>query len=171
VPDHRKLLLVSVLVLTAVFFIEHFFLHDEYFFLPDDLPDFISNSPLAIGGLFLALCMMVEYYIVFKWILKQDDTISLFYLAIFGCLIALFSEVIFQFYRQFEFADLTNAERMIFFLKDVLVSTALGGFIAFMEAFGLKYKKTYPYLTTLINIGFFVLFKYSFPYLKDFLNS
>jgi hypothetical protein len=169
VPDHRKLLLISVLVLTALFFIEHFFLHDQYFFLPDDLPDFISNKPISIGSLFLVLSFLGEYYFVFKRILKQDDTISIWYLIVFGALIALFSEVIYQFYLQFTFSDIANSDRVWTFFKGVLVFTVLGSIMAFSIAYDLKYKNRW--ISNLVFIGLFVIFNYTFPYIKDFLSS
>ena len=164
-PDHRKLLLISVIVLTALFFIEYFFLHDQYFFLPDDLPDFITNKPISIGNLFLVLCILGEYFIVFKRILKQDDTISIWYLIVFGALIALFSEVIYQFYLQFTFTDITNSDRMWIFFKNVLALTVLGSIMGFSTAYDLKYKNRW--LSTLISIGIFFMLEYVSPYLKD----
>lgn len=168
-PDHRRLLLISVLVLAALFFIEYFFLRDEYFFLPDDLSDFISNQPIPIGSIFLVLCFWGEYYIVFKRILKEDDTISIWYLIVFGALIALFSEVIYQFYLQFTFTDITNSNRMWIFFKGVLAFTVLGSIMAFSTAYDLKYKNRW--ISGLVFIGLFLIFRFTFPYIKEFLSS
>jgi len=149
-------------VLTALFFVEYFFLHDEYFFLPDFLqellPDDILNKPMSIGALFLVLSMFGLYKVVFKRILKQDDSISMWYLVVFGALIALFSEVIYQFYRQFTFTDIANSERILVFFKDVLVLTALYSILAFSMAYDLKYKNRW--VSSFIMIGLIFLYKY-----------
>ena len=84
-PDHRRLLLISVLVFAALLFIDHFVIQESF---PELLPETLNK----ISGLFLIVCSWVEFYVVFKKILKQDDNnkVSVFYLTAFGCLIALF---------------------------------------------------------------------------------
>ena len=93
--------------------------------------------------------------------------IALCYL--FGALIVLFSEVIYQFYLQFTFTDITNSVRMWIFFKGLLPFTVLGSIMAFSTAYDLKYKNRW--LSTLVTIGIFFILGYASPYLKDFLNS
>jgi hypothetical protein len=159
VPDHRKLLLISVLVLTALFFI-------DYFFIRDVLPEYIPNTPVRAGGVFLFLCFLGVYYVVFKRILKKDDTISVFYLVSFGCLIALFSEAIFQFYRAFSMIDLTNAEKSWFFFKNIILATVMSCIVALVMAFEFKYKKPWiRWVSTVIGVGLMIALKYGAEYL------
>jgi len=142
-------------------------LRDEYFFLPDFLqellPDSVINKPMPIGGLFLFLGLWGLYYVVFKRILKQDDSISMWYLIVFGGLIALFSEVIYQFYRQFTFDDVANWERMLIFFKGVLALTVFSSIIAFSTAYDLKYKNRW--ISSVIVFGLLFIYKYAVEYL------
>jgi hypothetical protein len=159
-PDHRKLLLISVIVLTALFFI-------DYFFVRENLPDYIPNTPIKAGGVFLFLCFLGVYYVVFKRILKEDDTISVFYLMVFGLLIVLFSEVIFQFYRATTLEYATNGERTLFFIKNVLLASVVSTFWALMMAFDFKYKNPLiRWLSTAVGVGLIFAFKYAAEYLE-----
>lgn len=165
-PDHRRLLLISVAVLTALFFIEYFFLRNEYFFLPDGLPEFIPHGPLSVSGVYLYLCFLGIYYVVFKRILKQNDTISVGYLIIFGFLIALFSEVIFRFYVVTTLSDLTSAERAWVFIKSVLLFSVMSIILALIMAFDLKYKNPLiRWISTFIGVVLMFSLKYVVEYL------
>ena len=161
-PDHRKLLLISVLVLTGLLFIDIFLVHTY-------LPERIPNTPINISGLFLVACWWVLFYVVFKIILKQDDTISVSYLTIFGCLIILFSEIIFQSYRQVTFSEITNKERIRIFLIGVIGMPVLTSILAFKVAVELKYKNRL--INTLIFIGIGLLGYFASPYVLSFIKG
>ncbi|MBO9201236.1 MULTISPECIES: hypothetical protein [Niastella] len=161
-PDHRKLLLVCVLIFTALLFINFFVVHE---FFPEDVP----GAGKAISGLFLLVCFEVLFYVVFKRILKQHETLSVAYLTIFGCLIVLFSGLIFQTYRQATLEYTTNEDRIKIFLIGVLGLTAVAGITAFPVAVDVKYKKRW--LTTLLNIGIGLLFLLGVPYLFSLLKG
>lgn len=112
------------------------------------------------------LCFFGIYYVVFKIILKKDDNIGVFYLIVFGFLIALFSEVIFQFYRVFYMIDMTSAEKAWYFIKNVLLASVMSIVIALMMAFDLKYKKSWiRWVSTTIGVGLMYALKYGAEYL------
>jgi hypothetical protein len=166
-PDHRRLLLISVLVLTAFFFIDYFFLQDilQELFLQffADLPINVNISALLIIPFIWGL-----FYFVFKRILKQDDNISIIYLTMFGCLIVLFSELIFQVYR-LTMSEMTNLEKLRTFLIAVLGSAVLSGFMGFSTAVDIKIKNRL--LTWVINVGTAALLYFSSFYLLNFIKG
>ncbi|OQP65205.1 hypothetical protein A3860_16155 [Niastella vici] len=161
-PDHRRLLLISVLVLTTLLFIDFLILHE---FLPERIP----GTPIVISGLFLFVCYEVLFYTVFKRILKEDDTISVTYLAIFACLIVLFSEIIFQTYRLTTFSYITNEDRIRIFLIGVLGLSAFAGVLALPIAVDVKYKNRW--ITTLLNVGVGLAFYFVSPYVLSFIKG
>jgi hypothetical protein len=161
-PDHRKLLLISVLVLTALLFINFLFLYEH-------LPERIPGTPIIISGLFLMVCYEVLFYIVFKRILKQHETISVAYLTIFACLIVLFSEIIFQTYRQTTLSYITNEDRIRIFLIGVLGLPAFAGILALPIAVDVKYKNRW--ITTLLNIGVGLSLYFASPYVLTFVKG
>ena len=163
-PDHRKLLLISVLVFTALLFIEHFFV----FILYDDVA---SDILYPITGLFLVFIIYLEFYVVFKRILKQDEDnkISVAYLTAFGCLIVLFSSIIFQTFRQTEFSEITNEDRIRIFMIGAPGFSIVAGIFAFSVAVDLKMKKRW--LTALVYIGMGVLFYFLGPYAKGLIQG
>lgn len=162
VPDHRKLLLICVLILTALLFIDLFVIREIFAYVtPENLN--------RISGLYIIVCLEVLFHIVFKRILKQHDATSVAYLAIFGCLIVLFSETIFQTYRQTTLEYATNEDRIRLFLIGVIGLTALAGITAFPVAVDVKYKKRW--LTTVLNIGMGVLFLLAGPYILSFIKG
>lgn len=163
-PDHRKLLLVSVLALTALLFIEHFFILNLY---SEVTPDILY----PISGLFLVFVIYLEFYVVFKRILKQDEDnkISVAYLTAFGCLIALFSSIIFQTFRQTEFSEITNEDRIRIFLIGSPGFTIVAGIFAFSVAVDVKIKKRW--LTTIVFIGVGVLFYFLGPYATSLIKG
>lgn len=163
-PDHRKLLLISVLVLTALLFINYFFI-GEYF------EEYIPELPIKVNvqGLFVVAVIWVLFYIVFKRIVKQHETVSIAYLTIFGCLIVLFGELIFQTFRVSAMEDVANVERLKSFLLGVLVMPALATLMAFSTALDLKIKNRV--LITTINIGTALLFYFSAPYVLSFIKG
>ena len=108
-------------------------------------------------------------YVVFKRILKQDDSTGLFYLVIFGSLIVLFSELIFQTYRQTTYSDMENAERLRIFFIGVLGMSAYSAILGFLIAFQLKYKK--GWITTLLTVAIVYLFYFSGPYILSFIKG
>jgi hypothetical protein len=162
-PDHRKLLLISVLVLTALLFIDILLVHE---YLPERIPD----TPINISGLFLVACIWILFYVIFKRILKQHDTIGVVYLTVFGCLIVLFSEIIFQSYRQIGFTEIiADEDRLRIFLIGVLGVTAFAGMLGFCIAVELKYRK--KWLTTLLYVGIGFLFYLASPYILSFIKG
>jgi len=163
-PDHRKLLLISVLVLTALLFVNYFFI-GEYF------EEYIPDLPVKINiqALFIVAVLWVLFYIVFKRIVKRHDNISVAYLTIFGCLIVLFSELIFQTFRVGEMEYATNPERLKSFLLGILVTPALATFMAFSTALDLKIKNRV--LITAINIGTGALLFFTAPYVLSFIKG
>lgn len=162
-PDHRKLLLISVLVLTALLFVEFFFIHE---YLPEHIPD----TPINITGLYLVVCFGGVQYVVFRKMHKEHPELSLSYLVIFGTLIVLFSEVIFQFFRQFTFDETyTNAERLRYFFQGVVGLSMVGGFLALMIA--LEFKLKNRWIHTLIIAICLIIFYYASPYIMELLKS
>jgi hypothetical protein len=151
-----------VLVLTALLFIDLLLLHE---FLPERIP----GTAINISGLFILVCFEVLFYVVFKRILKQHDATSVAYLTIFGCLIVLFSEIIFQTYRQTTLSYLTNEDRIRMFLTGVLFLSAFAGITAFPVAVDLKYKKRW--LTTVLNIGVGLSLYFASPYILSFIKG
>jgi len=149
-------------VLTALLFLDFLVLH-EY------LPERIPGTPIVISGLFLMVCYEVLFYIVFKRILKQHDTISMAYMTIFGCLIVLFSEIIFQTYRQTTFSYITNEDRIRVFLIGVLSQSAFAGILALPIAVDVKYKNRW--ITTLLNVGVGLSFYFAAPYVLSFIRG
>jgi hypothetical protein len=161
-PDHRKLLLISVLVLMALLFVGRFLVY-EY------LPERIPGTSINITGLSIVLSYGFVQYVVFKRILKQDDSTGLFYLIIFGSLIVLFSELIFQTYRQTTYIDMENSERLRIFFIGVLGMSAYAAVLGFLIAFQLKYKK--GWITTLLTVGIVYLFYLASPYILSFIRG
>jgi len=150
---------VSVLVLTALFFI-------DFLILRENLPDYIPNTPIKVSGLYLFLCYMGVYYVVFKRILKENDTISVGYLTIFGFLIALFSEIIFQCYRVAVLTDVSNAERAWSYARSILMTSVFSSILSFMMAIDIKYKFWWArWISTIIGVGLMFAFKYAAEYL------
>lgn len=163
-PDHRKLLLICVLVLTALLFINYFFI-GEYF------EEYIPDLPIKVNiqGLFLVVVIWVLFYIVFKRIVKQHDSVSIAYLAIFGGLIVLFSELIFQTFRVSAMEEMSNFERLKSFLLGTLIMSVLATLMAFSTALDLKIKNRV--LITAINIGTAALFYFLGPYVLSFIQG
>ena len=162
-PDHRRLLLISVLVLTALLFIDYFFIHE---YLPTHIP---APTPISITGLFIVISLSVVFYVVFRKILKQNSELSIVYLMVFGSLITLFSEVIFQFYRLLIMEDVTSEERMSYFLKGVIGIPVYSLVISLTIALDAKYKNRW--LNTLVIVGFLVIFYYAGPYILTIIRS
>jgi hypothetical protein len=153
-----------VLVFSVLLFIDHFVVRELFSeVMPEDLN--------KISGLFLIVCSWAEFYIAFKRILKQDDNnkISVAYLTAFGCLIILFSSIIFQSYRQTTFSEITNEDRIRNFMIGVLGFTVLNGILAFSIAVEVKLK--IKWLTTLVNIGIGLLFYFGGPYVLSFIKG
>ena len=162
-PDHRKLLLICVLVLTALLFIDTLLLR-EY------LPEHIPNTPINISGLYVFVCIEVLFHIVFRRILKQHDIVSVMYLTVFGCLIVLFSEILFQTYRQTTFDETyTDQDRIRIFLIGVIGMPIFAAALAFPIAIDVKYKKRW--LTTLLNVGMGASFYFAGPYILSFIKG
>lgn len=162
-PDHRRLLLICVLVLTALLFVDYFFIH-EY------LPEYIPETPIHISGLYLIVSLGGVYYFVFKKMLREHPQISIAYLVIFGALIVLFSEVIFQCCRQFTLDETyTNAERIRYFFTGVAGMSVLGGILALMIV--LEFKLKNRLLHILIIAVFLIILYYTKPYLMEILTS
>jgi hypothetical protein len=162
-PDHRKLLLIGVLVLTALLFVDYFVIHE---YLPGHIPD----TPINITGLYLVVCFGGVLYFVFRKMLKEHQELSVSYLVIFGTLIVLFSEVIFQFFRQFTFDETyTNAERVRYFFTGVAGLSIAGGFLALMIALEFKLKNRLVHI--LIIAGCLILFYYVSPYIIELLKN
>ena len=162
-PDHRKLLLISVLVLTALLFVDLFLIHE---YLPEHIPD----TPINITGLYLIVCFGGVQYFVFRKMLKKHPELSISYLVIFGALIVLFSEVIFQFFRQFTFDETyTNAERLRYFFQGVVGLSIAGGFLALMIALEFKLKNRLVHI--LIIAGCLIIFYYASPYIMELLKN
>lgn len=164
VPDHRKLLLISVLIFTALLFIEHFVI---LILFEDVTPDTLY----IITGAFLVFAIYLQFYVVFKRIVKQDEDnkIGVAYLTAFGCLIVLFSSIIFQTYRQTEFSEITNEDRIRIFMIGAPGFTIVAGIFALSVAVDVKIKKRW--LTTLINIGIALLFYFAGPYGISFIKG
>jgi hypothetical protein len=154
-PDHRKLILFSVVALAAWFFIEYFLLHDW-------LPEKIPNTPINITGLYILVGIWATFYLLFKKILKDNPEVSFFYLVTLGFLIGLLSELIFQFYKQFTFTDITPVERMQFFFYGVFGIAICAALMAFPIALNMKYKN--KWWTGFAIIGVFVVAKYTAEY-------
>jgi hypothetical protein len=161
VPDHRRLLLISILVLTALFFI-------EYFFLRDLLPEYIPYTSFKANGAFLIICLIGVYFVVFKRIIKQNPELSVGYLIVFGVLIALFSEVIFQVYRLFNFEYSTNAEKARYFFTAVLAMSAIGSIMAVNVAIDVKYNSRW--INFLVIAGMLLIFYLAGPYVLNLMK-
>jgi len=166
-PDHRKLILLGVLILASLYFIDYFFLSN---LLPEriEIPDITT---INIRGLYLIACLWVVNYFLIKSILKKDPEMSLTYLTMFGFLIALLSEFIFQSFRQFTFSDITNVERIKIFVWGILGLPLVASGIAFSVAFDFKYKNRL--LATIVNISFGALLlgvAYLLNHYSDILN-
>jgi hypothetical protein len=165
-PDHRKLLLICVLVLTAFLFI-NFCIIREY------LPEYFPNAQVIIPGILWGGFIWALFHVVFKRILKGNDSVSLAYLTIFGALIVLFSELIFQTCRiATDMASdeiLSDNEAVRMFLLSVLGLPIVSVFFSFPTALDLKYKNRA--LTTIVNIAMGLLFYFSAPYVASFIKG
>lgn len=165
-PDHRRLLLVCVLILTAFLFI-NFCIIREY------LPEYFANAQIIIPGLLWGGFIWALFQVVFKKILKRNDSVSLAYLTVFGALIVLFSELIFQTYRiATDMASdeiLSDKEAVRIFLISVLGLPFVSIFFSFPTALDLKYKNRA--LTTIVNISIGLLFFFSAPYIARFVKG
>lgn len=165
-PDHRKLLLICVLVLTAFLFI-NFCIIREY------LPEYFPNAQMIIPGILWGGFIWLLFHVVFKRILKQNDAVSLTYLTVFGALIVLFSELIFQTYRiatdMVSEEILSDKEAVRMFLMSVLGLPFVSIFFSFPTALDLKYKNRA--LTTIVNISIGLLFYFSAPYIAGFVKG
>jgi hypothetical protein len=107
---------------------------------------------------------------VFRRIVKQHDIVGVVYLTVFACLIVLFSEILFQTYRQTTFDETyTDQDRIRIFLMGVIGMPVFAAAMAFPVAVDVKYKKRW--LTTLLNVGIVVLFYFASPYLLSFLKG
>ena len=155
--DHRKLLLISVLVFTALLFIEHFVILNLF-------SELTPENLTKVSGFYIIVVTWIELYVVFKRIVKQDEDnkVGVAYLTAFGCLIILFSSIVFQTYRQTEFSEITNEDRIRMFMIGAPGLTLISGIFAFSIAVDVKIKKRW--LTTLINIGIVLLFYFAGPY-------
>jgi hypothetical protein len=152
-----------VLVLTALLFINYFFI-GEYF------EEFIPDTPINISGLYLIVCFGSLYYFVFRKMLKEHPQLSIAYLVVFGTLIVLFSEMIFQFYRQFTFDETyTNAERIRYFFTGVVGMSIGGSFLALMIALEFKLKNRLVHI--LIIAGCLIIFYFAKPYIIEILKN
>ncbi|AEW00828.1 hypothetical protein A4D02_12785 [Niastella koreensis] len=162
-PDHRKLLLVCVLVLTAILFID-LLLVREY------LPEHIPGTPINVFGLFIIVCWEVLFHVVFRRILKQHDYISVLYLTVFACLIVLFSEILFQTYRQLAFDETyTDQDRIRIFLIAVIGMPLFAAALAFPVAVDIKYKKRW--LTTMLYAVLGASCYFAMPYVLSFIRG
>jgi hypothetical protein len=165
-PDHRKLLLICVLVLTAFLFI-------NFFFLRTYLPEYIGDMRINIPGLLWIAFIWALFHVVFKKILKENDAIGLGYLIVFGALIVLFSELIFQTCRiatDMASDDISSDKEAIkLFFISVLGLPVLSLFFSFPTALDLKYKNRV--LTTAVNIGIGLLVYFTAPYIINFVKG
>lgn len=154
-PDHRKWLLIAVVALTAWFLI-------DYLFVRTHLPDYIPDTPIRISGLFIFIGIMATHHFSFKKILKDNPETSFSYLVIFGGLMGLLSELLFQTYRVYTFEDETSQGKVWLLCSSVFMSTLMITCIAVSIAIDQKYKKRW--LGTLVLFGCFFLIKYAGEY-------
>ena len=117
------------------------------------------------------ICYWVLFYVLFKRILKQDEDnkINVVYLTAIGCLIVLFSQVIFQSYRQTTFEYVTNEERIRIFMLGVFGSTGVAGLIALVVALHLRLKN--GWVTLLAIVGLLSLSYFGGPYVLSFIKG
>lgn len=138
--------------------------------LREYLPEHIPDTPINISGLYIVVCFQVLFHVVFRRILKRHDSIGVLYLTVFGCLIVLFSEILFQTYRQTTFDEtFTDQDRIRIFLIGVIGMPILAAAMAFPVAIDVKYKKRW--LSTLIFVGIGASFYFASPYIMSFLNG
>jgi hypothetical protein len=88
---------------------------------------------------------------------------------VFGFLITLLSEAIFQFYRMLVMEDVTNEERMSCFLKGVIGIPVYTLVVSFPIALDAKYKNRW--LNTLVIVGILIASYYAGPYILKILKS
>jgi hypothetical protein len=152
-----------VLILTAASFIDELLLRE---FLPEHIPD----TPINISGLYIFVCYEVLFQVVFRRIIKRHDIVGAVYLTVFACLIVLFSEILFQTYRQTTFDETyTDQDRIRIFLIGVIGMPVFAAAVAFPIAIDVKYKKRW--LTTLLNVGIVASFYFASPYILSFLKG
>lgn len=174
--EHRRLLFISVLVLSALFFIGFFF----YDYIPKSIP----GTLIRIDGAYMLICYAGTYYISFNRLLRaqakhiynqpfaQRRTVrirqfNLKELVLFGGLIALLSAIIFQFYRQFNVEGIANVSKLWAFFTHVINMTIVGVIAASLIAIDFKLKNRLHYY--MILGGFLLVYYITQPYTMHFL--
>ena len=142
--NHRKIILLAIACLTALYFIENL-LHEKL------APFEIAGYKILPAGLFLFGSIALTVYLTLRTVFKKDPTLGFPYLVIMGVVVVFLSELIFQTYVQATWTGDEAADRVFFFFRNLLIMPLLGMVVALQVAVDLKYKNRL--LSTAVSIG------------------
>ena len=134
----EKRVLQSSGILSLLFLVEWWFLYLS----PFNIPEYIPNTPIRIGGLLLGLTVIILLRWQFKEFLLLKPSLSIWNLTIIGTLTVFIAEVFFQSLRQFHLNADTLKERIYYFILGTSGVSLFSAVIAFLIAFQLKTKRT-----------------------------
>jgi hypothetical protein len=148
--QHRKVILIAIGCLAALFFIESL-LHDLY---PERIR--LGAGKLSLTGLYILASIYGVLYFTFRKVVKDDPELGFIPLSILGILIVFFSELVFQVYRQAGFPeDYPISDRMDNFFRAVIGSPAFSIIISVPMA--AKFKHLNKVLTYILTVGLALL--------------
>lgn len=141
-------------IITTVIALVFTFLH---WFLRDYFSEYVSNYiQIRTDAILMAAFWIPTLIIFLRKVNRQQPEISLVSLILNGTFPILFSEIVFQLYRQVELNFDSFAHRIIFYFKTVCITSFMLGFWAFLIAHQLKTKKTMR--TIFLYFAFALLF-------------
>jgi hypothetical protein len=134
----RKLVLLCSGLLFFVFCIQWWILYIS----PFNIPSYIRQTPINIGGLLLGASFILLFIWLFKKLLFIKPDLPVWKLSGIGILVTIIAECPFQLLRQFNMKSDTIGNRIYYFSLGTLGISILSGVVAFLIAFQLKTKKT-----------------------------
>jgi len=145
------------LLLTSLYIIQWWLLF--YYFT--NIPEYIPNTPIKVAGLLLIITVFTTIFFFQKTMLRLQPSANLIQLTGMGILLAIVTEILFQFVRQSQ-ATITLNEKLSESINAVVIMAVVIGLISFITAFKFKYPKS------IWNTIFWILFFAILYILKEY---
>jgi hypothetical protein len=155
----------QIVLTSGIFFV--LFLAEWWFFYSSalNIPEYIPNTQIHIGGLALIITIILLFIWEFKRLLRIQPPLSIWKLAFSGTLTVFIAEVLFQTLRQFYMNIDTPGGRLYNFILGALGISLFSFVLGFLIAFQLKTKRTS--ILFLLIILVFILIYITKKYIMD----
>ena len=123
-----------------------------------NIPGHILHTPINVGGLLLILLLSTILIVFIKKLSRQNNSLSILTLTLYGTIICFFAEFLFQLIKLLTENDNALKDRFIDLSIGVISITFFGGVLSFFVSYQIKTRRTGMLLLFIILFMAFLVF-------------